>query len=258
MTERRPIIEATDLSLSYGDRVAFKGISLTVAEGTVLAIVGPSGCGKTSFLHTLSRLTDLVPSARATGRLRIGELDALSRGCDLARLRREVGTIFQKPAPFPLSIRANLELPLREHGTRDKRALAETVERVLTEVGLWEEVRERLDEPAMRLSGGQKQRLCIARALSLRPRVLLMDEPCSALDPVATARIEALIRALHPRYTVLIVTHNLAQARRVADRVAVFWVEGDAGVMVEEGPTEAVFTASVHPVTRAYVGGQEG
>ena len=252
------IIEASGLTLHYGERCAYRDVELAVVEGSVTAIVGPSGCGKTSFLHTLARLTDLVPSARVTGELRVAGMDALSRRCDLPGLRRQVGTIFQKPTPFPISIRRNLTLPLREHGARDRAELSRTIERVLTDVGLWEEVRDRLDEPALKLSGGQRQRLCIARALALSPRILLMDEPCSALDPIATHRIESLIHSLRGRYTLVIVTHNLAQARRVSDHTAVFWVQEDAGVMIEQGPTERLFEAPQLPTTQAYLSGQRG
>lgn len=253
-----PVIEVRGLTLHYGSRCVYRNIDLAVDEGTVTAIVGPSGCGKTSFLHTLTRLTDLVPSATASGTVRIGEVDVLDKRCNLSVLRRRVGMIFQKPAPFPISIRRNLTLPLREHGMKGKDVLKETIERVLTDVGLWSEVRDRLDEPAARLSGGQKQRLCIARALALEPQVLLMDEPCSALDPLASQRIEALIGDLKERYTVVIVTHNLAQARRISDHTAVFWVQDNEGRLIEHNTTECLFEDPQHLSTRAYLSGEQG
>ncbi|MGH8527038.1 MAG: phosphate ABC transporter ATP-binding protein, partial [Gammaproteobacteria bacterium] len=177
---------------------------------------------------------------------------------DVIRLRRRIGMIFQKPNPFPLSIRRNLELPLREHGLRDREQIALAVETVLRDVGLWDEVKDRLDSPALALSGGQQQRLCVARALVLSPEVLLMDEPCSALDPLSSGVVEDLIVSLRGRYTVLIVTHNLAQARRIADYAALFWMQDGAGQPIEAGTAKQIFEDPREPLTAAYVSGMRG
>lgn len=252
------LIQVNGLSLHYGDRPAFQDVTLSIGRGGITALVGPSGCGKTSFLTALNRLTDLVPGCRVTGRIRMGTLDVLAPQTDVIRLRRLVGMIFQKPNPFPLSIRKNLAFPLREHGVRDRGQIAGTIETVLKDVGLWDEVKERLDSPALALSGGQQQRLCIARALALSPTVLLMDEPCSALDPLSSGVVEDLIVSLRGRYTILIVTHNLAQARRIADDAALFWVQNGAGRLIESGPAQQIFEEPHDPLTAAYVSGMRG
>lgn len=254
----RPFIEVEKLGLAYGDRIAFDGVSLPILEGCVTALVGPSGCGKTSFLLCLNRLTDLIPDCRVWGSIRIGDLDVLDTRTDVMWLRRRVGMIFQKPNPFPLSIRKNLEFPLREHGIRDRDRLAATVESALRDVGLWDEVKDRLDAPAQALSGGQQQRLCIARALALRPEALLMDEPCSALDPLSGGVVEELIAHLRGRYTVLVVTHNLAQARRIADFAALFWVEDGSGCLVEYDRADRFFQSPRMPLTASYLSGARG
>jgi len=220
--------------------------------------VGPSGCGKTSFLTSLNRLTDLIPGCRVAGRIRLDGLDVLAPHTDVIRLRRRVGMIFQKPNPFPLSIWKNLEFPLREHGLRDRKQIATNIQTVLRDVGLWGEVKDRLHSPALALSGGQQQRLCIARALVLSPDVLLMDEPCSALDPLSSGVVEDLIVGLRGRYTVLIVTHNLAQARRIADYAALFWVQNGAGQLIEAGKTKQIFEEPRESLTQAYVSGMRG
>lgn len=255
---RQSVLSARGLSCAYGQQIAFRGVDLEIPRGGILALIGPSGCGKTSLLSTLNRLTDLIPGCRVEGSLRLGDLDLLAPGLDTVSLRRRVGMIFQKPNPFPLSIRRNLELPLREHGMKDRDRRREVVEKVLREVGLWEEVADRLDTSALALSGGQQQRLCIARALALEPEVVLLDEPCSALDPISSGVVEDLIHSLRDRYTVVIVTHNLAQARRIADRVAFFWVQDGAGRLVEQGPTQQIFEQPEHELTRAYIGGMRG
>jgi phosphate transport system ATP-binding protein len=192
------------------------------------------------------------------GRIRIDGVDVTGPGLDVLALRRKVGMIFQRPNPFPLSIRRNIEMPLREHGMRHRADIEERVERVLVDVGLWEEVRDRLDTPALALSGGQQQRLCIARALALEPSILLMDEPCSALDPMAAAVVEELIQRLRNRYTVVIVTHNLAQARRVANYAAFFWMTERVGQLIEFGRSQALFDSPKHQLTAAYVTGISG
>jgi phosphate transport system ATP-binding protein len=226
--------------------------------GCITALVGPSGCGKTSSLTSLNRLTDLIPGCRVSGRLQIDSLDVLSPHTDVIHLRRRVGMIFQKPNPFPLSIRKNLEFPLREHGIRDQDRIVVTIETVLKDVGLWDEVKSRLDSPALALSGGQQQRLCVARALALSPEMLLLDEPYSALDPLSSGVLEDLIASLRGRYTVLIVTHNLAQARRIADYVALFWVQDGAGQLIESGTAQQFFESPREALTAAYVSGSRG
>ena len=252
------MIATESLSVSYAGRTVLRAASLQVNKGEVLALVGPSGCGKSSFLAALNRMTDLIPGASVSGCVRFDGKDIRNAFPSAAHLRRSVGMIFQKPTPFALSIRRNIELALKEHGLKDRALLQQSVERSLRQAGLWEETRERLDRPASELSGGQQQRLCIARALALQPEVLLMDEPCSALDPFATERIEQLIQGMRGRYTVLIVTHNLAQARRIADRVAVFWTQDGIGEIVEIGPTQAIFEHSTNETVQRYVSGSRG
>ena len=254
----KPFIEVEQLSLHYGQKPALHDVTLSINQGCITALVGPSGCGKTSFLTSLNRLTDLIPGCRVAGRIRLDGLDVLAPHTDVIRLRRRVGMIFQKPNPFPLSILKNLEFPLREHGIRDRERLASTIETGLRNVGLWDEVKDRLHSPALALSGGQQQRLCMARALVLSPEVLLMDEPCSALDPLSSGVVEDLIVGLRGRYTVLIVTHNLAQARRIADYTALFWVQNGAGQLIEVGTAKQIFDDPREPLTAAYVSGMRG
>ena len=252
------LIRVDKLSLSYAGTPAFENVSLDIYRGCITALIGPSGCGKTSFLSSLNRLTDLIPGCRVEGRIAIDGEDIHDPQTDVMALRRRVGMIFQKPNPFPLSIRRNLEMPLKEHGIRNRAELDERVRQALMDVGLWEEVKERLDVPALVLSGGQQQRLCIARALALRPAVLLMDEPCSALDPLASAVVEDLIASLKGRYTVVIVTHNLAQARRIANYAGFFWVKDRGGALIEFDHCRRIFEAPRHELTAAYVGGIRG
>ena len=254
----KPFIEVEQLSLYYGQTPAFHDVTLSINQGCITALVGPSGCGKTSFLTSLNRLTDIIPGCRLSGRIRFDGLDVLAPHTDVIRLRRRVGMIFQKPNPFPLSILKNLEFPLREHGLRGRERLASTIETGLRDVGLWDEVKDRLNSPALALSGGQQQRLCMARALVLSPDVLLMDEPCSALDPLSSGVVEDLIISLRGRYTVLIVTHNLAQARRIADYAALFWVQQGAGQLIEAGTAKQIFEEPRDPLTAAYVSGMRG
>ncbi len=253
-----PLIEIERLSLHYGKKTAFSEVNLSVLPGELMALVGPSGCGKSSLLQSLNRLSDLLPNCRVQGRIRIGKIEAMSAKADLLALRRQVGLIFQKPNPFPFSIQKNLALPLKEHGLRDREAIAHRTETVLQQVGLWSEVKDRLHTSALALSGGQQQRLCIARALILQPQVLLLDEPCSALDPLSSGVVEDLIASLKPAYTLIMVTHNLAQARRMANRVAVFWVEEGAGRLIETGTVQQIFQAPQHELTRAYISGDRG
>jgi len=251
-------IHARGLSLTYGGKTAFSGISLPVATGSITALIGPSGCGKTSFLNCINRLTDLIGGCRTTGLVEVGGVDIRCPNTDVVTLRRRVGMIFQKPNPFPLSIVQNLEFPLREHGVRDSRGRGESAEAALRDVGLWDEVKDRLNSPALALSGGQQQRLCLARALVLKPEALLMDEPCSALDPLSGGLIEELISGMRGRYTVLIVTHNLQQARRIADHAAFFWMRGGEGRLIEHGPAEEIFENPRDELTAAYVSGIRG
>jgi phosphate transport system ATP-binding protein len=253
-----PLISIQKLSLSYGDKEVFTDISFTINRGCITALVGPSGCGKTSFLMCMNRLIDLVPTAKISGQLSLENEDLLAPTLNKIGIRKRIGMLFQKPNPFPLSIRKNIVLPLREHGLKDKAKLETLTEKVLRDVGLWDEVKDRLDSPALRLSGGQQQRLCLARALALEPEIILMDEPCSALDPLSSGVVEDLISRLRGRFTVLIVTHNLAQARRISDYTAVFWVHQGAGQLIEYGPTKNIFDNPKHSTTAAYVGGIRG
>jgi phosphate transport system ATP-binding protein len=242
----------------YGEHRALEGVDLDIEADQITALVGPSGCGKSTFLQTLNRLTDGIAGCRVEGSIRLDGEDTLGPHCDPLALRRRVGMIFQKPNPFPLSIRRNFSLPLGEHGVRDPVAVETRIERALRDVGLWEEVADRLDRPATHLSGGQQQRLCIARALALEPEVVLLDEPCAALDPLSSATVEDLIGSLRGRYTVVVVTHNLPQARRLADVTALFWVVDGGGQLVEVADTETFFSRPAHRLARDYVAGVRG
>lgn len=246
-------IEIQDLSVSYGKRVVLEGVSLRVPRNSVTALIGPSGCGKSSLLHCLNRLNDLVPECSVSGSISFSWMDSKRLLKDPTQLRRQVGMLFQRPNPFPFSIRKNLEFALRQHGIKGRDKIDARIESSLKEVGLWEEVHDRLDGPALALSGGQQQRLCLARALVLGPEVLLMDEPCSALDPISTQTIEALISSLSQRRTIVLVTHSLSQARRVADQVAVFWKVEGVGRLIECGKAREVFERPRHELTQAYL-----
>lgn len=251
-------IETRHVCVCYGSNPVVEDVTLCIPRGHITAIIGPSGCGKSSFLQALNRMTDLTPGCEVRGCVRVGDLDLSDKSFDVRGVRKHVGMIFQRPNPFPLSIRRNLELPMREHGVRDPQQLRAQVQRVLEQVGLWHEIKDRLDDSALSLSGGQQQRLCIARAIALQPRVLLMDEPCSALDPISSRVVENLILQLRGDYTILIVTHNLAQARRIADYTAFFWVRDGRGRLIEFGPTARVFDHPCDPLTRSYVQGLAG
>ena len=232
------------LGLRYGATWAFRGIDLRLPSCAITAIVGPSGCGKSSLLTCLNRLDELEPSAQREGRVTWGGRDLRAPGSDVIALRRRIGMLFQRPTPFPLSIRANIELPLAEHGCRNRRERADRCEAALRSVGLWDEVHDRLDARAITLSGGQQQRLCLARVLALRPEVLLMDEPCSALDPLAAEVVDDLIAGLRGFYTVVLVTHDLDQARRLADRMVVLWPGQHGGAVAMQGsPAEIAIAA---------------
>jgi phosphate transport system ATP-binding protein len=252
------MISAKNLSVSYHGRTVLRDASVAANPGQVLALVGPSGCGKSSFLAALNRMTDLIPGANVTGEVTFDGHPIDNVFSSRAELRRQVGMIFQKPNPFAMSVRRNIELALREHGLGNRDELQQIIEKALRDVGLWDEVQDRLDQSALELSGGQQQRLCIARAIALKPQVLLMDEPCSALDPIAAERVEQLIQSMREQYTVIIVTHNLAQARRLADHVAVFWTRDGVGEVVEHGATDTLFETSSNEIVRSYLSGQRG
>ncbi len=253
-----PPVRIAHLSLRYRERLAFEDVSLEIPSGSITALVGPSGSGKSSLLRCLNRLVDLVAGTVVTGRVEIGEVGILGEGIDLLALRRRVGMVFQVPHVFALSIRRNLELPLEERGVADAGERDRRIRKALEEVGLAREVEGRLEEPAGRLSGGQKQRLCLARALVLEPEVLLLDEPTASLDVLSAGVVEETIGRLRGRYTVVLVTHNLAQARRLADRVAVLWWQDGAGRLVEVGSVKEVFETPRQAVTREYVEGRRG
>ncbi len=253
-----PHIEVKNLSVSYDGRTVLDKVSLNVYKGCITALIGPSGCGKTSFLSALNKLTELNPKAAVNGSIVYEGMDLLKDDVDVMALRRKIGMIFQQPNPFPLSIRRNLDLPLREHGIRDRKIRHEKIEKALKDVGLWEEVKDRLDTSALSLSGGQQQRLCIARALVLEPEILLMDEPCSALDPLSSGIVEDLILELQGRYTVVIVTHNLAQARRIANYAAFFWMKERVGKLIEFGQCQHLFDTPKDDLTAAYISGAKG
>jgi phosphate transport system ATP-binding protein len=248
------IIEVRDLNFFYGKFQALKGINLDIGENRITALIGPSGCGKTTFLRSLNRMTELIEGVRVTGEVRIDGEDIYRPGTDLLALRRKVGMVFQRPNPFPLSVFDNVVYGLRVHGLRDERALEEKLTRSLEAVHLWDELKDRLDENALTLSGEQQQRLCIARLAAVEPEILLMDEPCSALDLAATANIEDLMAELKKRYTIVIVTHNMQQAARVSDVTGYFLL----GELVEIGETRQIFTNPGDSRTEDYITGRFG
>ncbi len=247
-------LEAVGFSFCYGGRQALFDVSLAVERRAVTAIIGPSGCGKSTFLRSINRMNDLVPGARYQGRIEIEGVSIFDRSTDLVTLRRRVGMVFQRANPFPKTIFENVAYGPRLNALVPTRELPEVVEHCLRRAALWDEVKDRLDQPATGLSGGQQQRLCIARALGNRPDILLMDEPCSALDPIATQRIEELIFELKQQYTIVIVTHNMQQAARVSEMAGFF----DAGRLIEYGATNQIFTAPKHERTEAYITGRFG
>lgn len=249
-----PILQVKDLDLWYGAHQALHSVSMDIPEKSITAFIGPSGCGKSAFLKTLNRMNDLVPGVKITGEVRYRGEDIYAPGTDVCRLRREIGMVFQKPNPFPMSIYDNIAYGPRTHGIRSKARLDELVERSLRGAAIWDEVKDRLKKNALGLSGGQQQRLCIARALAVEPAVLLMDEPTSALDPISTSRIEELTMELKERYTIVIVTHNMQQAVRISDRTAFFLL----GELVEYGATEQVFSAPAEKRTEDYITGRFG
>ncbi len=251
-------LQVQNLSVSYNNITVLDDVSLDIHKGCITALIGPSGCGKTSFLSALNKLTDLTASAEVKGSILFDTQNLVSDKIDVMALRRRIGMIFQQPNPFPLSIWRNLDLPLREHGFRNKSVRRKKIEKSLQDVGLWDEVKDRLQDSALALSGGQQQRLCIARALVLEPEILLMDEPCSALDPISSCVVEELILRLQGKYTVIIVTHNLAQARRIANYAAFFWMKERVGKLIEFGQCQHLFETPKDDLTAAYISGAKG
>lgn len=246
------IIETKKLDLFYGDFKALKDVNLTISPKRITALIGPSGCGKSTLLRVFNRMNDLIQGARTSGEVRIfgRDISEMDRG----QLRKSVGMVFQRPNPFPLSIYENMVYGLRVHGTRDSSALDEAVFNGLTSVGLWNDLKDRLKDNAVKLSGEQQQRLCIARLIAVKPEILLMDEPCSALDPIATGHIEELMRDLKERYTIVIVTHNMQQAARVSDDCGFMLL----GELVEFGGTDSMFTMPRDKRTEDYITGRYG
>lgn len=247
-------MEASGLTVRYGEKPAIRSVSLPVLTHEVTALIGPSGCGKSTFLRTLNRMNDLIAGVRVEGKVVLDGMDVYARGVDPVEVRRRVGMVFQKSNPFPKSIYENVAFGLRIAGEKQAKVLDEKVEKSLRAAAIWDEVKDRLDTSALSLSGGQQQRLCIARALAVQPEVLLMDEPASALDPIATARIEELIRELRERYTIVIVTHSMQQAARVSDFTAFFYM----GELVEYGETKRMFTKPREQRTEDYITGRFG
>lgn len=251
---KRKLIEAKKVNVFYGENHVLKDITLSIRENTVTAFIGPSGCGKSTFLRTLNRMNDYIDGFRKKGKILIEEEDIYDKKIQVEELRRKVGMVFQKPNPFPKSIFENVAYGLRIHGIRDKHVVEERVERSLVQSALWDEVKDKLSKPALSLSGGQQQRLCIARTLAVKPTIILMDEPASALDPISTAKIEDLIRELKEKYTIAIVTHNMQQASRISDKTAFFYL----GELVEYERTSEIFTNPRNKQTENYITGRFG
>ena len=248
------IITVNDLCLWYGNTQALKNVNINIAKNSITALIGPSGCGKSTFLKTLNRMNDLVPGVRITGEVKYDGKEIFAPGTDVNELRKNIGMVFQKPNPFPMSVYDNIAYGPRTHGVRSKAKLDDIVERSLRDAAIWDEVKDRLKKSALGLSGGQQQRLCIARALAVEPDVLLMDEPTSALDPISTSKIEDLAMELKKKYTIVIVTHNMQQAVRISDYTA-FFLLGD---LVEYGGTEKMFEQPQDKRTEDYITGRFG
>lgn len=248
------IITAKNLSLWYGENQALKNINITIPEKSITALIGPSGCGKSTFLKTLNRMNDLIPIVKITGEVFYNGRNIFDKNVDVNELRRDIGMVFQKPNPFPMNIYDNIAYGPRTHGVTSKVKLDEIVEQALRDAAIWDEVKDRLKKNALSLSGGQQQRLCIARALAVEPKVLLMDEPTSALDPISTSRIEELALQLKEKYTIITVTHNMQQAVRISDSTAFFLL----GELVEFGETEKLFSQPVDKRTEDYITGRFG
>ena len=250
----KPIITVKDMCLWYGNHKALNDINIEIPEKSITALIGPSGCGKSTFLKTLNRMNDLIPNVKITGNVRYEGKDIFARDVDVNNLRKEIGMVFQKPNPFPMSIYDNVAYGPRTHGVTAKVKLDEIVERALHDAAIWDEVKDRLKKNALGMSGGQQQRLCIARALAVQPKVLLMDEPTSALDPISTSRIEELVVELKEKYTIVMVTHNMQQAVRVSDYTA-FFLLGD---LVEFDKTDTIFFQPQDKRTEDYITGRVG
>ena len=248
------IISVKDMCLWYGDHKALNNVSIDIPEKSITAFIGPSGCGKSTFLKTLNRMNDLIPSVKISGDVLYDGNDIFSKDIDVNELRKDVGMVFQKPNPFPMSIYDNVAYGPRTHGIKNKVQLDEIVERALKDAALWDEVKDRLHKNALGLSGGQQQRLCIARALAVEPKVLLMDEPTSALDPISTSHIEDLVLELKKKYTIVMVTHNMQQALRVSDYTAFFLL----GELIEFGKTDEIFNTPKQQKTEDYITGRFG
>ena len=248
------IISAKDLCLWYGNMQALKNISIDIPKNSITALIGPSGCGKSTFLKTLNRMNDLIPNVKITGEVKYNDSNIYEPGIDVSELRRNVGMVFQKPNPFPMSVYDNVAYGPRTHGVKGKAKLDDIVEESLRNAAIWDEVKDRLKKNALGLSGGQQQRLCIARALAVKPEVLLMDEPTSALDPISTSKIEDLATELKKSYTIIIVTHNMQQAVRISDNTAFFLL----GNLVEFGSTEDLFSQPKDKRTEDYITGRFG
>jgi phosphate transport system ATP-binding protein len=254
-TVDNPMFACRNVNVWYGKKLAISDVSIDVARGEVLAMIGPSGCGKSTFLRCLDRMNDTIPGARVSGQIMLDGKDIYDRKQDVVRLRTKVGMVFQKPNPFPMSIFDNVAYGPRLHGfARDREALDEIVVTSLRRAGLWDEVKDRLNKPGTGLSGGQQQRLCIARTIAVNPEAILMDEPCSALDPIATAKVEDLIDELRESYSIVIVTHSMQQAARVSQRTAYFHL----GYLIEVGETDRIFTNPQHKLTEDYITGRFG
>lgn len=250
----KDIITVKDLCLWYGNTQALKNIEIGIRENAITALIGPSGCGKSTFLKTLNRMNDLVPDVKITGKVEYDGKDIFAPGVDVNELRRDIGMVFQKPNPFPMSVYDNIAYGPRIHGIKNKAKLDEIVEESLKDAAIWDELKDRLKKSALGLSGGQQQRLCIARALAVSPRVLLMDEPTSALDPISTSKIEDLAMELKKKYTIVIVTHNMQQAARISDQTAFFLL----GNLIEYNDTEKLFANPNDKRTEDYITGRFG
>ena len=255
----RPKLTAERASLYYGSFQALRGITLDIPERAITAVIGPSGCGKSSFLRLFNRMNDLIPGARVEGEVRLDGISLYRNSIDVVEVRKRVGMVFQCPNPFPMSVFENVVFGPRRHGKNNRGELQDIAEKSLRQAALWDEVKDKLDRSGFDLSGGQQQRLCIARVLAVEPEVILMDEPCSALDPVATLKIEDLMRQLAEDYTIVIVTHNMQQAARASDMSAFLMMEEDrAGILVEHGPTSELFTSPRDKRTEDYITGRFG
>ena len=252
-------LKTEGVNLYYGSFQALRNIGLEIPECAITAIIGPSGCGKSSFLRIFNRMNDLIPQARVEGRVELDDVSIYENGIDVVELRKRVGMVFQKPNPFPMSVFENIAFGPRRHGIKTRGELEDIVQSSLVQAALWNEVKDKLAQSALALSGGQQQRLCIARVLAVQPEVILMDEPCSALDPVATLKIEDLMRSLAKNYTIIIVTHNMQQAARVSDMAAFLMMEENrAGVLVEYKATSELFTNPSDKRTEDYITGRFG